>query len=104
MVEFNDDNKHTNEAGGMQTKLPVRMDLIPASVLLEVAAVLAEGAEKYGEYNWVLIDTNDHINHAITHLYRFLSGDVSENHLAHAICRVMFAAFTHNIDTEDAKE
>ena len=91
MVAFDDNVKHTNEQGGTQTKLPVRLDLVPASALLTTAEVLAEGAEKYGEWNWENIAIPDHINHALTHLYRYLDGDISEKHLAHACCRVLFA-------------
>ena len=93
-VVFDDNDKHTNERGGQQTKLPVRMDLIPSGALLEVAQVLSEGAEKYGENNWMNIDTNDHLNHALTHIFRFLGGDDSEPHLSHAICRLLFAHYT----------
>ena len=31
------------------------------------------------------------MNHAIQHLYAYLAGDTSDNHLAHAILRSMFA-------------
>jgi hypothetical protein len=93
---FDDDIKHTNEAGGKQTKLPVRCDLIPPDVLLGVAAVLSEGAEKYGENNWQAIVVPDHINHALTHIYRFQTGDTSEPHLLHALCRLFFAAYLQN--------
>lgn len=86
------DVKHVNPSGGIQTKLPVRCDLLPADVLLEVSKVLAHGADSYGENNWKLIDVNDHINHALTHIYRFQIEDNSEDHLSHAICRLMFAA------------
>jgi len=91
IMEFRDMTE-TNEQGGMQTSLPVRMDLIPARVLLKVAGVLKEGSDKYGENNWQSIAIDDHLNHALTHIYRYLDGDVSEPHLIHATCRLMFAA------------
>jgi Domain of unknown function (DUF5664) len=87
---------HTNEKGGKQSKLSVRFDLIPAYSLKIVAQILAVGAVKYGENNWMLIDTEDHINHAVNHLYLFLSGDTTENHLGNAACRVLFALYTAN--------
>lgn len=95
-LTFDDSIKHTNEDGGTQTKLPVRCDLLPPQVLLQVSAVLAEGADKYGEWNWESIGTNDHINHAQTHILRYMAGDISEPHLIHAICRLLFAAHTHH--------
>lgn len=92
----------TNEKGGHQSKLPVRFDLIPAVELFEVAKVLSEGAEKYGEYNWQKIPTRDHINHALSHNYAFLAGDTSDDHITHAICRLLFAAFTSKREVPDS--
>jgi hypothetical protein len=86
----------TNDKGGSQSYIKHRFDLIPPETLLAVSAVLSEGAEKYGEWNWMLIDTNDHLNHALTHIYKFLSDDNQEDHLHNAICRLIFAAYTHN--------
>lgn len=83
-----------NENGGKQSKLNERFDLIPAISLKIVASILAYGAEKYGVNNWQLIDTQDHINHALAHLYNFLDGDRDEEHLGHAACRVLFAIYT----------
>ncbi len=53
--------------------------------------VLAEGAEKYGADNWRNIDVNDHLNHLIIHAYAYLSGDRSDEHLSHVMCRAMMA-------------
>ncbi len=60
------------------------------------AAMVAQyGAEKYGEdfyhRNYTKIPPEEHINHAIQHLYAFLAGDESDDHLSHAILRAMFA-------------
>lgn len=80
-----------NEAGGKQSRVPYRCDLLPAKATLEVAAVLHAGAEKYGPDNWRQIPTRDHINHALTHLFAFLAGDCSDAHLSHAACRALMA-------------
>lgn len=93
---FDDNVKHTNVHGGTQTKLPVRCDLLPALPLLQVSQVLAEGAEKYGEWNWENIPVNDHINHALTHILRYQTDDESEPHLVHALCRLLFAQHLDN--------
>jgi Domain of unknown function (DUF5664) len=87
-----------NAAGGMQSKVCGRFDLIPPNVLKEVALTLEEGAAKYGEDNWKLIPQHEHVNHAIAHLYKFLEEDTTEVHLVNAICRLMFARYK-NLET-----
>lgn len=81
----------TNEAGGSQSHVPVRFDLIDGKALFEMAAVLHEGAVKYGDNNWRKIPINDHLNHLIMHAYAYLAGDRSDDHLSHIMCRAMFA-------------
>lgn len=80
-----------NKAGGRQSHIPVRFDLIDAKALFEMAAVLHEGAEKYGAENWRLIPVEDHLNHLIMHAYAYLSGDRTDEHLSHIMCRATFA-------------
>lgn len=80
-----------NEKGGGQSKSPYRMDLVDPKSILEIASVLKEGAEKYGDDNWKLISTQDHLNHLLVHVYAHLAGDESDKHLAHAACRAIFA-------------
>lgn len=63
----------------------VRFDLITPIGLRRLAETYAEGAKKYGEYNWLKgFPASDLMNHTIAHCYKFLSGDKSEDHLAHA--------------------
>ena len=64
------------------------------------------GAEKYNETlqnrNYKRISAEEHINHAIQHLYAFLAGDESDDHLSHAILRAMFAyEVNHEQDRTD---
>lgn len=82
---------YINESGGKQSYLGRRFDLIPIQPLIAVSEILHRGAEKYGENNWHSIDRDDHLNHALNHIYLFLDGDRSENHLGNAICRLLFA-------------
>ncbi len=82
---------HTNEKGGSQSHIPVRFDLVDGKAMFAMAAVLHEGAEKYGANNWRLIDIEDHLNHLIMHAYAYLSGDKTDDHLSHILCRAMFA-------------
>lgn len=75
----------------MQSRLETRLDLVPPRALFQEGIVLAEGATKYAPWNWKKIDIDDHVNHALVHLYAYLHGDRSDHHLAHAACRVHFA-------------
>lgn len=81
----------TNEKGGKQSHIPVRFDLIDAKAIFEMAKVLHEGAEKYGENNWRKIPVEDHLNHLIMHAYAYLAGDRTDEHLSHIMCRATFA-------------
>lgn len=77
--------------GHKQAKIKGRYDLIPAEVLDRVAEILAIGAERYGIDNWRGIPFHQHINHLLFHANKARTLDTSEDHLAHAICRAMFA-------------
>ena len=86
----------TNERGGQQSASPYDFHLIDARAMFRLAGVLAYGATRYQRDNWRLIDTEDHINHALQHIYAWLAGDEQDDHLGHAFCRLMMA-----IGTED---
>lgn len=81
----------TNEAGGKQSALPYRCDLLPAKAVLAVSAVLCKGAIKYDPNNWRKISRDEHINHAMTHILALLAGDTQDDHLDHAACRLLMA-------------
>ena len=69
-----------------------RWALIPALGLMRLARTCAEGAAKYGVGNWLRgIPVSDLVNHAIRHLYLYLAGDRSEDHLAHAAWNLLAA-------------
>ena len=63
--------------------------------MFAAAEVAQYGAARYDEdfyhRNYTKIPVEEHINHAIAHLYAFLAGDESDDHLGHAIVRAMFA-------------
>ena len=80
-----------NEAGGGQSDTQYRLDLVDPLAILEVAKVLKEGADKYGANNWKRISLDDHLNHLLVHVYAYLAGDRSAEHLSHATCRALFA-------------
>ena len=67
-----------------------RYDLVPPIALRRVAQVLAEGAVTHGECNWMKgIPASALINHLIRHIELLRSGDKSEDHAAHASCRLV---------------
>jgi len=69
-----------------------RYDLITPIGLRRVAETYAEGAKKYGEWNWLKgIPLSDLLNHAVRHIYRYLAGDAGEDHLAHAAWNLLAA-------------
>lgn len=84
----------TNEQGGSQSECLCAPDLLPPSAILEVSQVLKAGADKYGIDNWRKIPRQDHIRHALTHIFLYFIGDTSEPHLSHAACRILFAMET----------
>jgi hypothetical protein len=79
----------TNENGGMQSLSPYRFDLIPPEAMFRVAEVFAYGATKYAPDNWRKIKSDDHLNHLFQHLYAYMAGDRQDDHLGHALCRMM---------------
>lgn len=69
-----------------------RYDLISPIGLKALARTYAEGAKKFGAYNWENgMPAGDLLNHAIAHLYMWLGGDRSEDHLGHAAWNVLGA-------------
>jgi hypothetical protein len=82
---------HTNISGGRQSHIKRDYTLIPADALAVVASVMYEGAKKYKRDNWRLIAVDDHLNHAINHVYLHLAGNTQECHLSHAVTRLLMA-------------
>lgn len=84
----------TNEAGGQQTHVSERLDLVDGAALLVLGAAFAEGAtpneyrDAYPEGNWRKIEAKSHLNHALIHIAKHLSGDRGERHAAHAQIRI----------------
>lgn len=65
---------------------------------------MARGADNYGEGNWQKgIPVKDCLNHALAHIYKYLSGDRTEDHLAHAACNMMMACDLEGHDGTDSK-
>jgi len=92
----------TNSKGGKNSKIGVRYDLIPPLAIKELAKVLEQGSKKYDEWNWLNVDVNQHINHALNHIFESLvnksenntSETIEQNRieeLSHAFCRLGMA-------------
>lgn len=75
---------HNNDEAGLEH----------LNVIIKIAKVLQEGAEKYEPNNWRLIPQEEHINHALIHYIAYLKGDRQDNHLEHCMCRLMMAYAT----------
>ena len=85
------EEKVINDNGGSQSKLGYRFDLIDTKAIFALAKVLHTGEARYGKDNWRKIDTESHLNHALSHAYAFLAGDKQDNHLSNCFCRLMMA-------------
>ncbi|MEH2130120.1 MAG: dATP/dGTP diphosphohydrolase domain-containing protein [Nostoc sp.] len=90
-MEFTTDMMIESENGAKQSASLARMDLLPPSAIFTVGTILQQGAMKYGEENWRLIPTREHLNHAIIHVFAYLAGDKAEHHLGNAACRILMA-------------
>ncbi len=84
MITFQTGARRSSDAAN------VRYDLITPIGLRRLAQTCAEGARKYGDYNWQKgIPASEMLNHAIRHIYLWLEGDHGEDHLAHAAWNIL---------------
>jgi hypothetical protein len=68
----------------------VRFDLITPIGIRRLAETCAAGSKKYGDHNWTKgIPASQMLNHALRHIYLWLEGDHTEDHLAHAAWNVL---------------
>ncbi len=75
-----------------------RYDLISPIGLEAVARTCAEGAAKYSDYNWERgMPVHDLLNHALRHIYQYLAGDRSEDHLPHAAWGLLAAIHSEKL-------
>jgi hypothetical protein len=82
--------------GFSQSESPYRFDLMPPLAIASVAKILKHGADKYGAWSFLLGSPDDHLNHAIQHIFAYIAQDTTEidgdilEHMRHAACRILF--------------
>lgn len=70
----------------------VAYHLISPIGIRRVAETYAEGEKKYGSFQWEKgMPIGDILNHGLNHVFLYLNGDRSEDHLAHAAWNLMAA-------------
>lgn len=92
----------TYGTGAQRSHIEERWSLLPMDSLMAAARVMSRGAERHGEDNWRKgIPIKDVLDHAMNHIAKYLLGDRSEEHLAHALCNLCMAV---HFDGQHQKE
>ncbi len=81
-----DNDREQFSSGAVRQRLDnVRFDLVSPQGLRRLAETYAYGAQKYDDHNWRKgMPFSSLMNHLVTHIYAYLAGDRSEDHLAHS--------------------
>lgn len=85
--------------------------LLPKGVLNKVVNVLGFGSKKYAKDNWMKVDNpkERYYNAAQRHINQWWEGEkydseTGENHLAHAICCLMFMLWFDNQEDKEVNK
>jgi hypothetical protein len=82
----------TNEKGGKQSDTPYGFNLFAPRAMFRLAEVMRYGEKRYGRDNWRKISADDHVNHLLQHIFAWMAGDRSDDHVGHAFARAMMFA------------
>lgn len=63
-------------------------------IVLMIAKTMEYGIGRYKLNNWRLIPEEEHLNHALTHLFMAEIGNTDDDHIAHFYTRIMMAYAT----------
>jgi hypothetical protein len=95
-----DSGKRKEFPSGMRRDLDEgkpRYDLIPLMPLRRLAELYARGAEKYGDTNWLLANSDEELQRFrasfLRHAFQWLEGDTDEDHAIAAVWNI-FAYLT----------
>jgi hypothetical protein len=81
----------TTPGGGKHSLVEADYTQLDGVALSRLAEVMYHGSQKYGRDNWRAIGEREHVNHALMHLFAYTAGDVQDDHLVHAACRLVMA-------------
>lgn len=103
--------ENLNEEGVKYDSDKLEYSLIPKGVLNKVISVLGFGSKKYAKDNWMKVDNpkERYYNAAQRHINQWWEGEkydseTGENHLAHAICCLMFMLWFDNQEDEEVNK
>lgn len=110
MVEDNTTVNQDKQTGVKYDSDKPEYSLLPKGVLNSVVKVLGFGSKKYSKDNWQKVSNpkERYYNAAQRHIHQWWEGEkyddeTGENHLAHAICCLMFMLWFDNQENKESK-